>query len=136
MNAKLLHSMVDIVERKLNQNSSGGTVVLKCKDFRIISLEINGFNELNNVSNSIEWLSNLDDPRLLYPYFYRAMFESVEDGWTQFQIENEFSNILMLTDEWRLTYVNKNFAVILLISLIIFTNYSFVQRSVPLIPRQ
>ncbi len=40
------------------------------------------------------------------------MFESVEDGWTQFQIENEFSNILMLTDDWRLTYVNKNFAVI------------------------
>ncbi len=61
------------------------------------------------------------------------MFESVEDGWTQFQIENEFSNILMLTDDWRLTYVNKNFAVIaincysfLFISLIIFTNYSFI----------
>jgi len=112
---KLLHSMVDIVERKLNQNSNGGTVVLKCKDFRIINLEINGLNEFNNVSNSIEWLSNLDDPRLLYPHFHRAMFDFVEDGWTAFKTENEFSNIFMFTDEWRISYVNQNFAVIQLI---------------------
>lgn len=104
--------MVDIVERKVNPNSSGGTLVLKCKDFRIINIEINGFNEFNNVSNSMEWLSNLDDPRLLYPHFYRAMFELVEDGWDAFHIENEFSNILMFSDEWRISHINQNFAVI------------------------
>ena len=103
--------MVDIVERKPNVNSSGGTVVLKCKDFRIIQLEINGFNEFNNVCDSIEWLSNLDDPRLLYPHFYRAMFDLVENGWNAFQIENEFSNILMFSDDWRISSVNKDFAV-------------------------
>ena len=110
---QLLHSMVDIVERKPNSNSNGGTVALKCKDFRVIQLEINGWFEFNNVCNSIDWLSNLDDPRLLYPHFYRAMFDLVENGWNAFQIENEFSDILMFSDEWRISLVNKDFAVIL-----------------------
>ncbi|XP_054167367.1 myotubularin-related protein 9-like [Oppia nitens] len=106
----LLHSMVDVVERKPNNTSSGGTVGLKCKDFRIIELEINGWTDFNNICNSIEWLSNLDDPRLLYPHFYRAMYEVVENGWNAFQIENEFSQLLMLSDDWRISYVNRDFA--------------------------
>ena len=103
--------MVDIVEKRMTM--IGGNILLKCKDFRIFQLDIQGTEECNNIALSIEWLSNLGDPRLLYPFFFRAMFETLEDGWTAFQIENEFSNLLMygLDDEWRISYVNKNFAV-------------------------
>ncbi|RWS22695.1 myotubularin-related protein 9-like protein [Leptotrombidium deliense] len=105
----LLHSMVDVVERKITGN--GGIVILKCKDFRIIQLEIDTNEEFNNVSNSIEWLSNLDEPRLLYPFFYRPMFEIVEDGWSAFCIEHEFSKIQLYSDSWRISQVNKNFTI-------------------------
>ena len=133
--AQLLHAMVDVVERKPYLNQSGGTVVLKCKDFRIIQLEINGSNEFNNVCDSIEWLSNLDDPRLLYPHFYRAMFELVENGWTAFQIESEFKDILMFSDDWRISSVNKDFAVLLTFGQH-NTKPDLCLRSVPHIRRQ
>lgn len=101
--------MVDVVERK--PNTTGGTIVLKCKDFRIIQLDIYGIDEFTNVANSIEWLSNLDDPRLLYPFFHRAMFDIVEDGWEAFQIETEFAGIVRYSDDWRISYVNQEFTV-------------------------
>jgi len=101
--------MVDVVERKPSYN--GGVITLKCKDFRTITLEVAGSDDFQNVAQSIEWLSNLDDPRLMYPFFYRAMFDIVEDGWDAFQLENEFSKIKMYSDDWRISYVNKDFAV-------------------------
>ncbi|KAF7490996.1 Myotubularin-related protein 9 [Sarcoptes scabiei] len=107
----LLHSMIDVVERKPNQTSTGGVLVLKCKNFRILYIEIHGSIEFNNISSSIELLSNLNEPRLLYPYFYNPEFKFVEDGWFAFQIEHEFNNLINFSDEWRLSNVNKNFEV-------------------------
>ncbi|KAJ6222771.1 hypothetical protein RDWZM_001316 [Blomia tropicalis] len=107
----LLHSMFDVVEKKANAMSNGGTIVLKCKNFRVLTFEIVGWVEFNNIATSIEWLSNLNDPRLLYPYFYNPEFTLVQDGWTAFQIENEFSNLTNFSDEWRISNVNKNFEV-------------------------
>lgn len=100
---------MDVVERKPSFN--GGVITLKCKDFRTITLEVAGNDEFQNVAQSIEWLSNLDDPRLMYPFFYRAMFDAVEDGWHAFQLEREFSKIKMHSDDWRISYVNKKFDV-------------------------
>ncbi|XP_053209374.1 myotubularin-related protein 9-like isoform X1 [Panonychus citri] len=105
----LLHSIVDVVERKATP--TGGSITLKCKDFRIIQLDIRGNEEFNNVANSIDCLSNIDDPRLLFPFYYPCNFEIVEDGWDAFQIEKEFSKIMMYSDAWRISYVNKNFTV-------------------------
>ncbi|XP_074600044.1 myotubularin-related protein 9-like isoform X2 [Brevipalpus obovatus] len=105
----LLHSMVDVVERKSYGN--GGSITLKCKDFRIIQLDIKGQEDFSNVANSIECLSNLDDPRLLFPFYYPCNFDIVEDGWYAFQIEREFSKIKLFSDAWRISYVNKNFKV-------------------------
>lgn len=105
----LLHSIVDAVERKATP--TGGSITLKCKDFQIIQLDIRGQDEFNNVANSIDCLSNLDDPRLLYPFYYPCNFEIVEDGWFAFQIEKEFSKIMMYSDAWRISYVNKNFTI-------------------------
>ncbi|XP_008578088.1 PREDICTED: myotubularin-related protein 9 [Galeopterus variegatus] len=56
-------------------------------------------------------LSTLDSITLMYPFFYRPMFEVVEDGWHSFLPEQEFEHYSSATSEWRLSYVNKEFAV-------------------------
>lgn len=110
---QLLHHCIDLVERKpsmLNNTLQGGFITLKCKDLRIITLEINKPQEYLNVANSIEQLSNLHCQQYLYPYFYRPMYTILEDGYTMFRSELEFGKLLA-TDEWRLTSVNKEYAV-------------------------
>lgn len=105
----MLHRMVDSVEKKLYSDS--GSVILKCKDFRVLQLDIPGVEECNNVANSIDRLSSLDDPTLYYPFFHRALFDILEDGWTAFLPETEYSKILQNKDEWRISYVNKDYKV-------------------------
>ncbi|KAG9510001.1 Myotubularin-related protein 9 [Fragariocoptes setiger] len=106
----ILHVLVDNVERRIT--STQNSLILKCKDFRQLQLDVRGHDELNSIANSIEWLSNLDDPRLLYPFFYRAMFDIVEDGWVMFQLDREYNKIFMQSgDELRISHVNKDYAV-------------------------
>lgn len=82
-------------------------------------------------------LSTLDSLSLMYPFFYRPMFEVIEDGWKLFlpedafkdlesmvwgQLETQYSSAMCCTclrfhycvhqtDEWRLSDVNKDFSV-------------------------
>ncbi|NXE96126.1 MTMR9 protein, partial [Menura novaehollandiae] len=88
-----------------------GTIVIKCKDLRIIQLDIPGMEECLNIASSIEALSTLDSVTLMYPFFYRPMFEVVEDGWCSFLLEQEFEFLSSMTNEWRLSCVNKEFSV-------------------------
>ncbi|EAT48918.1 AAEL000053-PA [Aedes aegypti] len=109
----LLHQNVDIVERKpciVNNVLEGGTITLKCKDLRIIQLRINSPQEYFNISNSIEQLSNLEETKKLYPFFYIPMYNVMQDGHTEYTIETEYAKLLA-TDEWRLTTVNQDFKV-------------------------
>ena len=53
-----------------------------------------------------------DDVTLKYPFFYRAMFEPLEDGWQAFLPENEYTRFKECSEEWRLSYVNKDYSVI------------------------
>ncbi len=109
----LLHQVIDSVERKpnmLNNILQGGTIVLKCKDLRIISLDINSAQEFVNIANSIEQLANLHGCQYLYPFFYRPMYSILEDGYTMFRGELEFSKLLA-TDDWRFSTVNKDYSV-------------------------
>lgn len=99
--------MIDGIERKPSYN--GGVIILKGKDFRIISLEIMGYDEFMAAAETLESLASVDQVSLLYPFFYRAMYDIIEDGWEAFQIQNEFTKIQ--SDEWRISHVNKNFAV-------------------------
>lgn len=46
----------------------------------------------------------------MYPFFYRPQQQIIEDGWTAYRPESEFTK-LTLGEEWRLTDVNKNFDV-------------------------
>ncbi|MBN3287373.1 MTMR9 protein, partial [Polyodon spathula] len=105
----LLHSNIDSIEKRFV--GSLGTVIVKCKDLRIIQLDIPGMEECLNIASSIEALSTLDSVTLMYPFFYRPMFEVIEDGWNTFLPEQSFKQIESLTDEWRLSYVNKDFSV-------------------------
>ena len=133
--------MIDVVERRFNSTASnssssglsgsqlvsnyaqqlsgtnggqaGGQLVLKCKDFRQIVLKIGNTEDLINLFNSIESLSNLDDPRLSYPYFFPPDFVPLENGWETFDLQSEFNAIKRWSDEWRISDVNKNFAVVL-----------------------
>lgn len=107
----LLHHNVDIVERKpciINNVLEGGTIILKCKDLRVIQLRINSPQEYFNISNSIEQLSNLEETKKLYPFFYIPMYNVMQDGHTEYTMETEFSKVLA-TEEWRLTTVNHDF---------------------------
>ncbi|XP_022910988.1 myotubularin-related protein 9 [Onthophagus taurus] len=110
----LLHQSIDLVEKKPNGTNSnyqnGGTIILKCKDLRILQLDIAGTEEFLNVYASIERLSNLEDTSSLYPFFYRPMYNILEDGYTLFKPEIEFAKLLA-SDEWRISHVNKNFSV-------------------------
>ncbi|XP_074847586.1 myotubularin-related protein 9 isoform X1 [Carettochelys insculpta] len=105
----LLHSNIDSIEKRFI--GSLGTIIIKCKDLRIIQLDIPGMEECLNIASSIEALSTLDSVTLMYPFFYRPMFEVVEDGWHAFLPEREFEHLSSVTNEWRLSYVNKEFSV-------------------------
>lgn len=105
----LLHRTVDVVEKRLN--TSGGAIVLKCKDFKILQLDIPGLDECNNIARSIEVLSNLENATMYYAFFFRPMFDVLEDGWTSFRTDSEFGKVSSATDEWRISYVNKDFSV-------------------------
>uniref|UniRef100_T1JCY3 Myotubularin phosphatase domain-containing protein n=1 Tax=Strigamia maritima TaxID=126957 RepID=T1JCY3_STRMM len=105
----LMHQNVDNVERRLH--STGGSIILKCKDFKTFQLDIPGLDDCNNIANSLEQFASLSDPSKYYPLFFRPTFEIMEDGWTAFLPETEFSKILRTTDEWRISHVNKDFSV-------------------------
>lgn len=139
---KLLHKNIDVVERKPSA-FGGGTVMIKCKDFSVINLDINSAEDFTNVADSLDDLSNiskssfdeihtyihtslettelhfienvyifeLDVPSLSYPFFYRPLFPTVEDGWTAFSTEAEFSKLVLTSEDWRISQVNKDYAV-------------------------
>lgn len=103
-----------MVEKKqvsgVNNSQNGGTIILKCKDLRMLQLDIANSNDYHNIYLSIQRLSNLEKPELLYPFFYRPMYNILEDGYTLFEPEIEFAKHIA-SDEWRVTNVNKNYAV-------------------------
>ncbi|XP_009317983.1 PREDICTED: myotubularin-related protein 9 isoform X2 [Pygoscelis adeliae] len=105
----LLHSNIDSIEKRFV--GSLGTIIIKCKDLRIIQLDIPGMEECLNIASSIEALSTLDSVTLMYPFFYRPMFEIVEDGWRSFLPDQEFELLSSVTNEWRLSCINKEFSV-------------------------
>ncbi|XP_013148412.1 PREDICTED: myotubularin-related protein 9 [Papilio polytes] len=110
----LLHKNIDSIEKKenkpINGMSQGGSLFLKCKDLRIFQLDIGTTTELNLVAQTLENLSNIQDPSLFYPFFYRHMHPIVENGYTLYSIEGEFTKVLA-SEEWRVSRVNQNYTV-------------------------
>uniref|UniRef100_A4IHQ8 Myotubularin-related protein 9 n=1 Tax=Xenopus tropicalis TaxID=8364 RepID=A4IHQ8_XENTR len=107
----LLHANIDSIEKRFVGTS--GTITIKSKDLRIIQLEISGMEECLNIASSIEALSTLDSVTLMYPFFYRPMFEVTENGWSLFLPEQEFEQLALETEDWRLSSVNRDYSVCL-----------------------
>lgn len=107
----LLHSTIDSTEKKMTQTNGKYTLILRCKDLQMYELEFNNGDDCLDVASSIEKLSHIDDISLKYPFFYRAGFEPLEDGWQAFLPENEYTRFKECSDEWRLSYVNKDYKV-------------------------
>lgn len=63
----------------------GGIITLKCKDLRIISLEIKYAKEYFNVASSLEQLCSIENLEQQYPFFYRPMYSILEDGYSIFR---------------------------------------------------
>lgn len=85
---QILHKCIDHVDKKLNMVNNiqkGGNIIIKCKDFRIIQLEISRTSEFNAIYATIDKIHSLDDIPLSYPFFYRPMYNILEDGYTLFR---------------------------------------------------
>ncbi|KAF3423443.1 hypothetical protein E2986_07493 [Frieseomelitta varia] len=112
----LLYRSIDLIEKKLNAQSPGGSIILKCKDFHILQLDINSTDDLTNVALSIEMLTS-QEQTLQYPFFNRPQATNntiiqIEDGWTAFTPVSEWSRLLTAyADEWRISYLNKDYKV-------------------------
>lgn len=106
---KILHVMVDSIERR--QSNIQNSLILRCKNFRVLQLDIKSHDDLKSVADSIDWLSNLDDPRLLYPFYFRPMLDIIEDGWQAFDLDREYKKMLQNSDDWRVSSANKGYAL-------------------------
>lgn len=56
---QLLYQNIDAMEKRILNQVPGGSIILKCKDFRIFQLDINSSDDLVKVALSIEKLSSL-----------------------------------------------------------------------------
>uniref|UniRef100_A0A6J0UDD6 Myotubularin-related protein 9-like isoform X1 n=2 Tax=Pogona vitticeps TaxID=103695 RepID=A0A6J0UDD6_9SAUR len=97
--------------RESRLTSASGTITLKCKDLRILQLEVPGMEECLNVASSIEALSSVESVMMMYPFFYRPLSMKLEDGWPLSTLEQYYQQIASETGTWRLSYVNEDFGV-------------------------
>lgn len=128
-----------MIEKKGNNQSPGGSIILKCKDFRILQLDIPSTDHLISVVTSLEKLSalgkqhsnklkkNMDFKYLInfslfsdqiyqYPFFYRPQSQGNnkhnEDGWSAYTPVSEWSRLLASHgDEWRISYLNRDYKI-------------------------
>ncbi|XP_022606218.1 myotubularin-related protein 9-like isoform X1 [Seriola dumerili] len=92
-------------------SGSSGTITIKCKDLRVLQLDIPGMEQCLNIARSIETLSCLDCVSEMYPFFYRPTDLSLEDQWGLSSPEKLYSQVTELHDRWRLSTVNREHSV-------------------------
>ncbi|XP_053560794.1 myotubularin-related protein 9-like isoform X1 [Bombina bombina] len=122
----LLHRAVDSVEKSVQnivrfrskeivEGSEGktgsGSITLKCKDLRVIQLEIPSMEATLNIARSVQALSSLDSISLAYPFFFRPQRHRLGEGWPRDTTENFFLKIKAETDSWRISHINLDFKV-------------------------
>ncbi|XP_019329071.1 PREDICTED: myotubularin-related protein 9 [Aptenodytes forsteri] len=95
--------------RDIRLAGSSGTITLRCKDLKVLQLEIPGMEECLNIASSIEALSSVDSVMMMYPFFYRPQSLKLEEGWHLFPLEQYFQQIASQTSQWRLSDVNRDF---------------------------
>ncbi|XP_039185239.1 myotubularin-related protein 9-like isoform X1 [Crotalus tigris] len=91
--------------------NASGTITLKCKDLKILQLEIPGMAECLNIASSIEALSSLESVMMTYPFFYRPQNTTLGTGWLTHITEQYYEQIATDTGAWRLSSINADFGV-------------------------
>ncbi|XP_076605175.1 myotubularin-related protein 9 isoform X1 [Chaetodon auriga] len=92
-------------------SGSSGTITIKCKDLRVLQLDIPGMEQCLNIAHSIETLSCLDSVSWMYPFFHRPSDRSLLDQWGLSSPEKHYSQMKELHDRWRLSTVNRDYSV-------------------------
>ncbi|MEQ2220206.1 hypothetical protein ILYODFUR_002987 [Ilyodon furcidens] len=105
----LLLRNIDAIEKRMS--GSSGTITIKCKDLRVLQLDIPGMEQCLNISRSIETLSCLDNVSEMYPFFYRPTDLSLQDQWGLSTPEIHYTQMKELHERWRLSSVNKSYSV-------------------------
>ncbi|XP_019403357.1 PREDICTED: myotubularin-related protein 9-like isoform X2 [Crocodylus porosus] len=95
--------------RETRLASSSGTITLKCKDLRVLQLEIPGMEECLNIASSIEALSSVESVMMMYPFFYRPQNMKLEQGWHPYPPHHYYQQVVAETNAWRLSSVNRDF---------------------------
>ncbi|XP_072313561.1 myotubularin-related protein 9 isoform X2 [Eucyclogobius newberryi] len=104
----LLLRNIDAIEKR---SGSSGTITIKCKDLRVLQIDIPSMEQCLNIAHSIETLSNLDSVPEMYPFFYRPSDQSCESQWGLSTPEQFFRETKGLTSLWRLSTVNRDYSV-------------------------
>ncbi|XP_068195595.1 myotubularin-related protein 9-like isoform X2 [Antennarius striatus] len=105
----LLIRNIDAIEKRLS--GSSGTITIKCKDLRVLQLDIPGMERCLNIAHSIETLSCLDRVSEMYPFFYRPPDLSLQDQWGISSPEQHYKQTKELHNSWRLSSVNRDYSV-------------------------
>nr|XP_004566616.1 myotubularin-related protein 9 isoform X1 [Maylandia zebra] len=92
-------------------SGSSGTITMKCKDLRVLQLDIPGMEQCLNIAQSIETLSCLDCVSAMYPFFYRPVDLSLPEQWGLSSPEMHYSQMKELYEKWRLSTVNRDYSV-------------------------
>ncbi|XP_053820690.1 myotubularin-related protein 9-like isoform X3 [Vidua chalybeata] len=79
--------------RDTRVSGSSGTITLRCKDLKVLQLEIPGMEECLNVASSIEALSSVDSVMMMYPFFYRPPSLRLQQGWHLCPPERHFQQV-------------------------------------------
>ncbi|XP_076848193.1 myotubularin-related protein 9 isoform X2 [Brachyhypopomus gauderio] len=107
----LLLRNIDAIEKRMSEPSgSSGTIVIKCKDLRILQLDIPGMEQCLNIASSIEALSSLETVTEMYPFFHRPRELSLNDPWGLSSPQQDYTQTQRLWDRWRLSEVNRDFS--------------------------
>ncbi|XP_068608382.1 myotubularin-related protein 9 [Brachionichthys hirsutus] len=92
-------------------SGSSGTITIKCKDLRVLHLDIPGMERCLNIAHSIETLSCLDSVSDMYPFFYRPPDLILPSQWGLSSPEQHYRQSKELHGGWRLSFVNRGYSV-------------------------
>ncbi|XP_047386309.1 myotubularin-related protein 9-like [Sciurus carolinensis] len=105
----LLLRSVDSIEKRVAGDS--GTITLRCKDLRVLQLDIEGVEATLDIARSIEALSSLESVITSFPFFYRPKGLRLGDAWHFHPPERYYKRVARETNAWRLSEVNQDFSL-------------------------
>ncbi|XP_029084468.1 myotubularin-related protein 9-like isoform X3 [Monodon monoceros] len=105
----LLLRSVDSIEKRVAGDA--GTITLRCKDLRVLQLDIEGVEATLDIARSIEALSSLESVITSFPFFYRPKGLRLGEAWHFHPPERYYKRIARETRAWRLSEANEDFSL-------------------------